>query len=83
MLRRGYRKKVIAAAFNKARALDRDEALKKVVRLGEGEKWPKFVITFNPRLPQLWSGTKGPPTSKIVCAEPSFHREGELHPPEE
>ena len=53
LLSRGYRKKVIAAAFERARALDRDEALKKVVRVGDGERRPKFITTFDPRLPQL------------------------------
>ena len=53
LLSRGYRIKVIDAAFERARSLDRDEALKKVVREEEGTNRVKFITTYDPRLPQI------------------------------
>lgn len=52
LLERGYRKNVINAAFDRARELKREEALKKVVRT-EGEKRVRFITTYDPRLPSI------------------------------
>ena len=52
LLERDYRPKVIKAAIEKARSLDRSEALKKVEKRKENER-VRFITTFDPRLPDI------------------------------
>ena len=53
LLERKYRPKVIDAAFERVKALTREETLKKVVKM-QGEN-TAFVTTFDPRLPHMGS----------------------------
>ena len=53
LLDRGYRPKVISAALDKARGLDRKEALKKVEKSREENDRVRFVTTYNSRLSEI------------------------------
>ena len=53
LLNRNYRPNVINAAIDKARALDRKETLKKVEKCREEENRVRFIVTYDPRLPDL------------------------------
>lgn len=53
LLDRGYRPKVISAALDKARSLDRKEALKKVEKSREENDRVRFVTTYDPRLAHI------------------------------
>ena len=53
LLNRGYRPKVVDAAIVKARALDRNEALKKVEKSQEENDRVRFITTYEARLPNI------------------------------
>ena len=50
---RKYRRKTIDEAFDRARKISRQEALKKVQRQNSSQGKVTFVIPFDPRLPQI------------------------------
>ena len=53
LLDRNYRPKVIDAAINRARSLDRNETLKKVEKCRDEENRVRFIVKYDPRLPDL------------------------------
>ena len=53
LLVRGYNSRVVDAAIVRAETLERSEALKKVVRDRVDAKRTKFIIPYDPRLPDL------------------------------
>ena len=52
LLNRDYRPGIVDAAINKAKAIPRSEALKRVVRPKTSER-PVFVVKYDPRLPSV------------------------------
>ena len=57
LLSRGYTPGIIDAAIAKARAIPRQEALKRVTRHTDNQR-PKFVVSYDPRLPSISSITQ-------------------------
>ena len=53
LLDRKYNRKVIEDAFNRVIAVKREDALKKVIKNAKSDKRPVFVVTFDPRLPDI------------------------------
>ena len=68
LIDRDYRPRLINAAIDKARAVPREEALKKVVRPVSSDR-PVLVIQFDPRMPSL-SGIVHKHWRSMVAADP-------------
>ena len=78
LLEREYGEKMIDHAINRARAIPRAQAIKKVVK-NQPSKRPIFVVTFDPRLPNI------PNTLKrhwraMVAQDPYLAEVFPLHP---
>ena len=52
LISRAYKPKSVDAAIEKARAIPREEALKKVIKIKHSNR-PVFVVNFDPRLPSI------------------------------
>jgi hypothetical protein len=54
LLERGYKQKVIESAFDRARSIPREAALRKVNKKKSTDR-PVFAVTYDPRLPSITS----------------------------
>ena len=75
-MERDYKPGLIDAAIEKAKAIPRDEALKKV-NTEKQNKRPVFVVTYDPRLPSIsnivqkhWRTMTKDPYLKQIFQEP-------------
>ena len=71
MLKRRYKEKIIDDSFSRLDAIDRNEALKKVVRKKNTNR-PVLAVTFDPRQPNIPQivGT----AYKSAAADPTFKK---------
>ena len=79
LLERGYSRNVVDAAIVRAQTLERSEALKKVVRVRNDVKRTKFVIQYDPRLPNLSKILKE--NWQVMISEDQRLRPAFEHPP--
>ena len=79
LLERGYNRNVVDAAIVRAQTLERSEALKKVVRVRGDVKRTKFIIQYDPRLPNLSKILKE--NWQVMISEDQRLRPAFEHPP--